>query len=349
MHDNIVICFIDETDKCYNNWSREIVKNISDQTYSTLAGSYPIYFNEIPKTDKQVVLVHTGIDIMYVGAFYYVTCNDPVVELRNHLAKGSSYLDASSEESFNRGMGWQHHKFMSGAAVLFYAYNNETLCNLPLDIIHQLVTPAAGLNWVEYLIKYGYDNTTTVRFTDCNFYALSCMKEIIKWDGQDYPTFIKMLGKNSFNFLDMGWDAGIKNTHYLEEDWQKFLVRNPDWITHWNKIKSTVSFKFKYVNFYDTTNNVTDWVDDRPNTLVNLSNVFSYFAAGPFYSIRAKLAAETHIIQQLQESRPNVVVNFQKRADGSFGSRGIPFGVAKDLNIVLPTELTKLPWHKDQY
>jgi hypothetical protein len=347
MNDNIVICFIDETDQCYSNYAREIVKNISDQTYATLSGKYPIYFNEIPKTDKQVVLVHTGIDIMYVGAFYYVTCNDPVVELRNHLAKGASYLDARTEESFHQGMGWQHHKFMSGAAVLFYAFNNEPMCEVPLNIIHQLVTPAAGLNWVEYLLKYGYDNTTKVRFTDCNYFALNCMKEIKNWDGKDYPSFIRQLGADSFNFLGMDWDIGIKNIHNLDTDWQAFLERNPNWETQWSDIKSKVSFEFKYINFYDITNNVVDWVDDQPNTFVNLSNIFSYFASTPFYSVKTKLAAETHIIKQLQKDRPNVFVNFQSRADGNFGGKGIAFGLAKDLNIVLPDDLTKLPWHRD--
>lgn len=346
MHDDLVICFIDETDRCYDNYSREIVKNISDQTYSTLAGTYPIYFDQIPNTDKQVVLVHTGIDIMYIGAFYYINCKDHIVDLRKHLAKGTAYLDASSEETFLAGMGWQHHKFMSGSAVLFYAYNNESLCDLPLDIIHQLITPAAGLNWIEYLIKYGYDDTTVVKFTDCNYYALNCAKDIVDWDGNDYPNFIKKLGSDSFNFLDMEWNAGIKNVHYLEDDWQDFLSRHPNWLSDWQKIKSTVKFKFKYVNFYDTTNRIEDWVDPRPNTFINLSNIFSYFASGPFYSIRSKLAAETHVIRQLQAYLPDAFVNFQKRADGSFGSKGVPYGLARSLNIVLPEDLHRLPWHR---
>lgn len=347
MNEKPIVCFINEIDKCFDGYSKEIVKNISDQTYSTLEGNYSIYFDVVPETDKQVLLVHTGVDIMYIESLNYLSSNEPKIELRKNLPKGSYYLDASSRDRFYQGMGWQHHKFMAGSAVLFYAINNEKLCELPLSIIHQLITPAAGINWIEYLLKYGYDSSTVVRFTDCNYYALTCMKHILQWDGQDYPSFIKNLGSDSFNFLDMPWDAGIKNIHNLELDWMNFLNTYPDWLTQWSHIKSSITFQFKHIDFYDVNNNIKDWVDDRPNTFINLSNIFAYFASGPFYSVDARLAAETHIIKQLQQDRPDAFVNFQKRADGGFGAKGVPQGWAKDLNIVLPTDLTKLPWHRD--
>ena len=342
-----VICFIDDTDSCFSGWAKEVVKNISDQTYNTVSGNYPIYFNNVPATDKQVILVHTGVDIMYIGALQEITGDEDVIVLKDNLVKGIFYVDGSNEEEFVKAMGWQYEKFMSGTAVLFYATNNEPLESLPLNIIQQLVTPAAGINWLSYLIKYGYDDTTVVRFIDCNFLALSCMKEIIEWNGEDYPTFIRQMGERLFGFLGMPWNEGIKNIHNLDLDWATFLEEHPNWPDDWRKIRETVAFEFRFVNLYDTTTKIENWVDDRPNTFINLSNVFSYFTAGPLCSASSRLVAESYVIRQLKELRPAAIVSFLGRISDIFESNNnIMFGSAKDLNVVQPQKLN-VPWHNN--
>lgn len=341
-----VICFIDETDQCFSNWAREIIKNISDQTHSALASHYPIFFNTIPDTNKQVIVVHTGIDVMYLDPLQHISSDDDVIVLRDNLPKGVFYLDGSNEENFVKGMGWQYHKFMSGTAVLFYATNNEPTQELPIGKIQQLIHPAAGINWIDYLLKYGYDQTTVVRFIDCNYLALSCMKEIVEWDGVDYPAFIKQLGASKFEFLGMPWNIGIKNIHNLDTDWQAFIERHPNWLIEWSKIKQSVKFEFRYVNLYDINNNVVDWIDDTPNTFINFSNVFNYFTAGALCTTTARLIAETHLINQLKEHRPNALVAFSGRISDLFSPNNIKLGLAKDINTV-PYQQTTVPWHKN--
>lgn len=341
-----VVCFVDDTANCFSGWAREIIKNVSDQTHSSLVGRYPMYYNTIPKTDKQVIVVHTGIDIMDLDPLQYITSNDDVVVLRDNLVKGVFYLDGSNEENFVKGMGWQYHKFMSGTAVLFYAANNEPMQELPLDKIQQLVTPAAGINWIDYLLTYGYGDSTVVRFIDCNYLALSCMNELVQWDGQDYPNFIKQLGASKFEFLGLPWNIGIKNIHNLNTDWSAFLLRHPNWLADWKRIKDTVRFEFKYVNLYDINNKVTDWVDDTPNTFINFSNIFNYFTAGALCSTTARLMAESHLINQLKEHRPDAFVSFSGRISELFVPNNIKIGLAKDINTI-PQQSMKLPWHNN--
>lgn len=341
-----VICFIDDTENCFSDWAREIIKNVSDQTYTMVGNRYPVYFNTIPETDKQVIVIHTGIDIMYVDAFTHIDSTDDIVILRDNLVKGIFYLDGSNEEQFVKGMGWQYQKFVAAAAVLFYAINTEEMVKLPLEIIHQMIIPAAGIHWVEYLIKYGYDETTVVKFVDCNFFALSCMREIVEWDGTDYASFLEKLGTDKFSFLGMPWNSRIKNIHNLDHDWNLFLQKYPHWLSEWDKIKNTVKFEFKYVDLYDTNNNVSDWVDNRSNTFINVSNIFNYFGAGPLYSSSSRLVSETNFINQLKQHCPDAFISFAGRISELFSPGTVQLGFVKDINTVSSRTLN-LPWHKN--
>lgn len=307
---DILICMLDTIDQCVPS-SHQLLKNVSDQTLFKFREKYFVVVSKDLEEMlmfgkaffKAAVIVPTGIDILDPNVvsieesdqFQIIDLRDRVKDIVLHkadklaLAQNIFYLDGSSEESFTRGLEWQNKKFSLGHGAFFYPVNNEPTYDLGLAKISQLVTPAAGLNWVNYLVKYGYDENTVVRFYDYSYLALDCMKEVVlHYNGGSYKDFIMRLGKSKFKFIGKEWDYGFASMYHDEE---------PD---DWIKIVNTVKFDFVHINLLENID-IADLVDNKPNTFVNFSNIFSYYLTSAFYSLQSRIDAEQRIINSLKD------------------------------------------------
>jgi hypothetical protein len=306
---DVVICALDTIDSCIPS-SRQLIKNVSDQTLLKLSEKFCILVSknldemlaDARLNFKIAIIVPTGIDLVELSAidipdtvesFTIINLLDRVDKFssttfsKESLASKIFYLDGSTEYNFNQSLAWQNKKFTIGQSNLFYPINNEIVHDVTLPIIHQLVTPAAGLNWVEYLNQYGYDNTTVVRFYDYSYFALDCMKEVLQWDGVDYPTFIKELGHQKFNFIGKDWDWGFAS-----------LYKEPVF-DNWKDIIKTVKFEFVLINLLEDFD-ITHLVSPLPNTFVNLSNIFTYYLTSCHYSLQDRMFAEQRVLDHLK-------------------------------------------------
>jgi hypothetical protein len=349
---DVVVCILDEIDQCIPS-ARQLVKNVSDQTLFKFSEKYFVIaskdLNEMLEFAraffKTAIIVPTGIDVLDAGVvvieptdhFQLINLRDLVGDIVLHkadkieLAQNIFYLDGRSEDSFEQGLEWQNKKFSLGHGSFFYPVNNEQVQTLDLPIIHQLVTPAAGLNWVNYLNKYGYDETTVVRFYDYSYLALDCMREVVlKYNGGDYEEFIRRLGRSKFKFIDKEWDYGFASMYSVVE---------PD---NWIKIVNTVRFEFVHINLLEKLD-ITELVKPVPNTFINFSNIFSYYLTSCFYSLQSRIHAEQRILTELKDY--NCHVGFISRAAATYYQNSKFVGHINEFNV--NTQLKLPTWHED--
>ncbi len=322
----IVVCILDEIDKCVPS-SQQLLKNVSDQTLFKFSEKYPVVVSKdldemlmfAKAFFKAAIVVPTGIDILDTSVVNIeLTDVFQVINLKNHvkdivlhkatkldLAQNVFYVNGFTEDAFEKSLGWQNKKFSLGHGAFFYPVNNEPTYDLNIKLIKQLVTPAAGLNWVAYLNKYGYDENTVVRFYDYSYLALECMREVVlRYNGGSYKDFIMKLGRSKFKFIGRDWDYGFASLYNDEE---------PD---NWLHIVNTVKFDFVHINLLESID-VTSLVDNIPGTFINFSNIFSYYLTSAFYSLQTRVDAEKQILESLKDY--DCYVGFVTRASDVYG------------------------------
>jgi len=307
---DVVVCILDQIDQCIPI-SQQLLKNVSDQTLFKLRERFFVVvskdLNEMimfaKAFFKAAIIVPTGIDILDSSVvnielddeFKIINLKDQVKDITLHtadkidLAKNIFYVDGFSEDAFEKSLEWQNKKFSLGHGAFFYPVNNEPTHNLNISKIQQLVTPAAGLNWVNYLNKYGYDENTTVRFYDYSYLALECMKEIVlRYNGGSYKDFIMKLGRSKFKFINRDWDYGFASMY------------NEDEPENWLHIVNTVKFDFVHINLLENID-ISYLVEKKPNTFINFSNIFSYYLTSAFYSLQTRINAESRMLNSLKD------------------------------------------------
>lgn len=221
--------------------------------------------------------------------------------------------------------------FCNGMAI--YLGNSESNINVNIGIINQLVVPASGLNWLEYLNSSGYHNGTIVKFYDYSYLTLEYIKALINtWNGEDYSTFALNYFNQKFNFINANLPyCGDLNNNI-----------NP---TVWKKIISTVKFEFYLIDLLDTTKDL-QWIDNVPETLINLTNIFNYIGTATVRSVKDRVRSENSFITKLQDRVPNAHVIFTRRAADGFVESVQNVAVpAKDLQLTNIEDLKKPTWH----
>jgi hypothetical protein len=182
--------------------------------------------------------------------------------------------------------------------------------------LSNLVTTCNGLDWVKYLIKYGYTDNTRVRFVDYNLSFLQFTKDMLLWDGKDYIEYLDQIDVSYFGFLNLPKHIfyGVKDN--LNQRWQQFKDET-HWEEHWDRIKSDVSFEFVYHDFLHQEPVGDSWIDSTFNSeqsLINLSHVYNYHSTGIFYSLPYRIEAENQTIKLLKETVPDAMIFFDQRS-----------------------------------
>ena len=218
-------------------------------------------------------------------------------EFRNNKV----YYYPNYEPSFITKSTYLYGKNQVAAQTMFYPHNTEDI--VPVDFkgpIRQLVTQSSGLNWVDYLITYGYNTDTVVRFVDYNLFALECMKHIVdNWDGTNYATFVQDYIKQRASFL------GKDGTDWLAAQGKLY---DPD-IPEWTLIKETVKFEFRHEDLVLNKGlAVSKWVDNVPGTIVHLSHIFNYDPVAPFVPLKHRIYSEKLLLSKLKKHVPDATI-----------------------------------------
>lgn len=227
--------------------------------------------------------------------------NKHVKVIMERFRNNKVYYYPNYEPAFIPKSSYLYGKNQVAAQTMFYPHNTEEI--VPVDFkgpIRQLVIQASGLNWVDYLITYGYTKDTVVRFVDYNLFALECMKEITdNWDGTDYSIFVKNYIKSRAAFLGKdgsGWLAAQGKLY------------DPD-IPEWTLIKETVKFEFRHEDLVLNTGlDVGAWVDNTPDTIIHLSHIFNYEPVAPFVTLKHRVYNERLLLSKITKHVPTATI-----------------------------------------
>jgi len=272
--------------------------------------------------------------------------NLPVLIFDESIRDNKQYYYAEYQESFDLAQEYMYGKQTVSTQPLFYPLNTEEVTELDVEVIHQLVTQASGLNWIDLLLKNGYDENTTVTFVDNNFFALECMHFITQWNGKNYPDMINKFTNFKTRFADFTMSKKLTmNANEIQNQWDKFLTKHPNWEDTWDLIKARVEFKFIHADLVlNRSLPVNVWLEDCQNTVVHLSHIFNYDPVAPFTPLKLRIDNENNLIQRIAEHCPTAKIVFDKRsAEGYIDSSYIDSAENMDLinkgNLKLPT------WH----
>lgn len=234
--------------------------------------------------------------------------NKTVRPFPERFRNNKRYYYPNYEPAFLNACTYLYGKNQIASQTLFYPYNTEDHVELNFQgPVRQLIIQASGLQFVNYLTKYGYDESTVVRFVDYNLFALECMYAITQhWDGEYYMDFVN----------------GHVNTRY---GFVKSSQR-PNWITLtgseqaidpsvWNDIRKKVKFEFHHEDLVLNKGlDVNDWLDDLPSTIVHLSHIFNYDPSTPFTPLRHRAYNERLLLEKIKKHSPTAAVVIVDRA-----------------------------------
>lgn len=216
--------------------------------------------------------------------------------------KNKRYYYPNYEPAFVKSCAYLYGKNQIASQTLFYPYNTEQLETVAVEKpLNQLVIQASGLQFIDYLLNYGYTKDTVVRFVDYNLFALECMYAITQyWDGEHYMDFIQGHINTRYGFVQSS--------------------QRPNWITLtgqeqvvdpavWNDIRKTVKFEFKHEDLVLNQGlDVSTWLDNVPNTIVHLSHIFNYDPVAPFVPLKHRVHNETLLLEKIKKFNPTAQV-----------------------------------------
>jgi len=212
------------------------------------------------------------------------------------------YYYPNYEPSFIPKSSYLYGKYSVASQTLFYPYNTEEFVAIDFQgPVQQLVIQASGLQWYEYLLYYGYDENTTVKFVDYNLFALECMFRItLDWDGkQNYIEFVQDYVNSRKEFLSSGGDHMITMTGSEQTVDARM----------WTDMISKVKFEFHHQDLVlNTALPVHTWVDNAPSTIIHLSHIFNYDPVAPFVPLKHRIYNERVLLDKLKKHVPDATL-----------------------------------------
>ena len=227
--------------------------------------------------------------------------NLPIEVFSENFRNNKKFYYPNYEPSFMLASTYLYGKQQVAAQTLFYPYNTEDFKTVEFQgPIQQLVIQASGLQFVDYLLTYGYDNTTVVRFVDYNLFALECMKEITSnWKGDEYLNFVKEYVKSRASFVNKDGSYWITLTGG-EQTIDK---------TQWNDIVEKVKFEFRHEDLVLNKGlEVSTWLENKPNSLIHLSHIFNYNPAATFCPLPHRVYSERMIVDKIKKYLPSATI-----------------------------------------
>jgi hypothetical protein len=258
-------------------------------------------------TDKTYKHKWHGWNIIWVA----LKNNLPLLVFPEEFRNNKKFYYPNYETSFIPASSYLYGKQSIASQTLFYPHNTEEMYEINFNgPIRQLVIQASGLQWIDYLTKYGYDENTVVRFVDYNLFAVETMMAIVKrWNGLNYDQFITAV---------VGGRAALVGKE--ARDWLATSVKLEDVKIDpavWNDIKSKVKFDFKHEDLVLNIGlPINSWLDNVPKTLIHLSHIFSYDPAAAFVPLKHRLYNENLLLKKIREYNPNAHILMGRSCEG---------------------------------
>jgi hypothetical protein len=212
------------------------------------------------------------------------------------------YYYPNYEPAFIPKSSYLYGKYSVASQALFYPHNTEKFVAVDFKgPVQQLIIQASGLQWYEYLLYYGYDGNTTVKFVDYNLFALECMSQITSdWNGwQDYMEFVQDYVDSRKGFLSTGGDHMITMTGGKQTVDARM----------WNDMIRKVKFEFHHQDLVlNTSLPVSTWVDNVPSTIIHLSHIFNYDPVAPFVPLKHRIYNERLLLDKLKKHVPDATL-----------------------------------------
>jgi len=249
---------------------------------------------------------------------------------RYYYPEYSSYQDQV-------GFLYARQGFCSGTAI--YLNNSETI--VPVNMqgpVQQLVVSASGLNWIHYLTMLDFNSNTKVKFYDYSFLTLEYIKYLVEnWDGSNYKDFAEEYHKNKFSMIS-------EHVPYCGSSEFTDIDRSV-----WKEIIQTVKFEYHWCDLLNTETDIS-WIENIPNTVVNLTNVFNYIGTATVRSVKNRIHSENSFIKKLQEQCPDARTIFTRRAASGFVDISVNQAVrAQDIGLTDIESLVKPTWHSQDW
>jgi hypothetical protein len=263
---------------------------------------------------------------------------------------GKKHYYPEHENAFMKEINFVYDRYEFCSSSAISPFNSETFFlenyHSPIE---QLIVPASGLNWINYLVSYKFQKNTVVKFYDYSLPALEFMKHLTYWDGKDYPEFVEKFLDKKINFLSNGEKILICGPKDLKAAWKNFKNSiDCDFEDLWLRIKENVIFEFHHRNLLNF-NQSFDWIASDKNTIINLSNVFSYIGTAPFYSLKCRLQAENEFLKKIKKINSNAYISFSQRASCGFASEpSYLFSKVSEIPVIDIESLIKPSWHQNK-
>lgn len=228
--------------------------------------------------------------------------DEPVLVFTEQFRNNKINYYPNYEPAFLKASTYLYGKNQVAAQTMFYPHNTEDVVHVQFKgPIRQLVTQASGLNWVDYLITYGYNSDTVVRFVDYNLFALECMYAITQhWDGEHYMDFVNGHINSRYGFVKSSQRDNWITLTGAEQQVDPAV---------WNNILSTVKFEFSHEDLVlNKSLDVSTWVDNVPGTVVHLSHIFNYDPAAPFVPLKHRAYSERLLREKLAKHVPDATI-----------------------------------------
>lgn len=222
----------------------------------------------------------------------------PVLPFTENFRKNKKFYYPNYEPSFLPASTYLYGKNQVASQTIFYPHNTEAKVDINFQgPIKQFITQSSGMNWVDYLIDYGYDENTVVRFVDYNLLALECMREIVEnWDGKEYTLFVRTYLNNRASFVGKDGSEWLAAQGRLE---------NID-IPQWQDIQRKVKFEFRHEDLVlNMMLPVERWLDKTDKTIIHLSHIFNYDPAAPFVPLKHRIYSRNLLLDKIKKYVPD--------------------------------------------
>lgn len=273
--------------------------------------------------------------------------NKTLIDLGQDIRDTKKYLYYEYDHVFLRLMpNIYYNQFFCNN---FYASWNSDRFKEHIDFagpVEQYITVGIGVFWVSNLEKINFDKKTRVVFTDINYNCLQFMQKLVEeWSGIDYPAFYKKYMPRLPNGFDGNVDAYIE---YTDKEWQAFLVKFPNWLEIWNRVKE---LKFEYVLIDFMSKHDFNWIQPGKKTLMNISDVFTH---GPYIatqSLKYRVSCENKLINELKQVDPNMYLLMTSRSADGFHKNNsrLMYGQVKEFDLTDLNDLRRPPWHSTDW
>lgn len=248
------------------------------------------------------------------------------------------------ESSFLQEINYAYSRFNFCSGLAVYPINSE---QMKFDVpgpLRQLIVPASGLGWIEHLAHIGYDEQTVVKFFDYSPPTLEYLKEVIAWNGTDYPSFFKEFMARKYGYLKNNDFIVYCGPQDITAEWEKFSSQFA-WPTLWADIKKKVRFEFHLVNLLDSTDDLS-WIDCVEGvSMINVSNIFNYIGTSTFYSTKQRVHAEQSLFNKLKDKLPNIYIQVTRFAADGFVDQDKTIRPVREFTLAQLPNLNTPTWH----